>query len=361
MSMELYDKEWEVFQIYDIFEHTRGKRQIEANRKRGNIPYFSASKSNNGLTDFMLNPKFTIKSNAIIYSTFGDAYYVDKNFSTSDEITILRNKNLNRENALFICQSLNQNKSKYSFGRKAFSNKIGRDKILFPLNKNNEIDWDYMEKYTKSKIESKLEKYKKYALEQLSSLHFKKIDNLEDKDWHEFFFTDIFHNIQRGKRLTKGNQIKGEIPYVSSSALNNGVDNYIGNTKNVRKFSNCISLANSGSVGAAFYHPYEFVASDHVTHLKHKYMDEYVYLFITTIVSRLSEKYNFNREINDKRISREKILLPVNKDGLPDYEYMSQYTINMKYKKLKQYLDYLERQKARELWFAKRGIKALYF
>ncbi len=56
------------------------------------------------------------------------------------------------------------------------------------------------------------------------------------------------------------------------------------------------------------------------------------------------KKYNFNREINDKRISREKILLPVNDQEQPDYEYMEQYMKNLMYKKIKQYLEYIEKQ-----------------
>lgn len=43
------------------------------------------------------------------------------------------------------------------------------------------------------------------------------------------------------------------------------------------------------------------------------------------MVQRLSEKYSFNREINDERIKREKILLPVNKDGQIDFNLMSSF------------------------------------
>ncbi|OQA46737.1 MAG: Restriction enzyme BgcI subunit beta [Bacteroidetes bacterium ADurb.Bin302] len=99
-----------------------------------------------------------------------------------------------------------------------------------------------------------------------------------------------------------------------------------------------MTIANSGSVGASYYHSYEFVASDHVTHLKNDKMNKYIYLFIATLTNRFSEKYNFNREINDRRISREKIILPVNKKNEPDYEYMEQYIKNLMIKKYKQYL-----------------------
>lgn len=143
--------------------------------------------------------------------------------------------------------------------------------------------------------------------------------------WKEFFLKDIFVVAQRGKRLTKVNQIYGSKAYVSSTASSNGIDGFIGNSEGVRAFANCLTIANSGSVGASFYHPYEFVASDHVTHLKNDSFGPLVYLFIATQTGRLSEKYNFNREINDKRISREKVMLPIGVDGEPDHAYMEQF------------------------------------
>ena len=41
------------------------------------------------------------------------------------------------------------------------------------------------------------------------------------------------------------------------------------------------------------------------------------------IINRLSEKYSFNREINDERIKREKLLLPVDDNGDIDFAFMS--------------------------------------
>ena len=115
------------------------------------------------------------------------------------------------------------------------------------------------------------------------------------------------------------------MPYVSSSGLNNGVDDFVNNKEGVRIFEECLSLANSGSVGSTFYHPYKYVASDHVTKLKNKEYNKYIYLYLATITSRLSEKYSYNREINEGRLNREKMIVPINKSGLPDYKYMESY------------------------------------
>lgn len=165
-------------------------------------------------------------------------------------------------------------------------------------------------------------------------------NKLVEKEWREFFVSEIFTKIQRGKRLTKGNQQNGEVPYVSSTAANNGVDNFIGNSKGVRTFENCLTLANSGSVGSTFFHHYTFVASDHVTALILERPNKYIYLFLSGIIRRLEEKYSFNREINDKRIQREKILLPVNSDGLPDWQFMEDFMKHIERDKIAAVLSY---------------------
>ena len=166
---------------------------------------------------------------------------------------------------------------------------------------------------------------------------------LDEMKWKAFDIGEVFPVIQRGKRLKTDDHILGQTPYVSSSSIQNGVDNFVSNTDGVRRFENCLTLANSGSVGETFYQPFEFVASDHVTKLENPSFDKYVYLFIATIVKRLSEKYGFNREINDSRLRREIIMLPVNEEGLPDYDFMSAYMKRMEHEMQRRYLAYLEK------------------
>lgn len=119
------------------------------------------------------------------------------------------------------------------------------------------------------------------------------------------------------------------------------MDNFIGNSTNIRKYSNNLSLANSGSVGSCFYHCYEYIASDHITALTSENADEYIYKFMATIISRLEEKYSFNREINDKRISREKLFLPIDNNGNPHWEYMSNFVKRLEKENTKQIIDYM--------------------
>lgn len=146
---QLEVKKWKEFKIKDVFEIIRGKRLIEIDRIKGDIPYYSASDYDNGLTDKISNPLF-VEKDALIYTTFGKCYYVENEFTASDEISILKNKYLNIYNGLFISTIITQNKYKYSFGRKAFENKFSDDIIKLPINEKEQIDFEFMENYIKS-------------------------------------------------------------------------------------------------------------------------------------------------------------------------------------------------------------------
>jgi len=151
IKVRLTDRRWKKFKISDIFKIYRGKRLKAADHMPGDLSYYSASKENNGITDYISNPLF-VDNNAIIFSTFGDAYYVENDFTASDEISILKLKNnlLNRYNGLFLATILHQLQEKFSFGRKAFLSAFVEEKINLPVNDKSQPDYQFMEDYIKS-------------------------------------------------------------------------------------------------------------------------------------------------------------------------------------------------------------------
>lgn len=149
-----------------------------------------------------------------------------------------------------------------------------------------------------------------------------------NKNWAEFDFCEVFF-FKRGKRLISLDQINGEVVYISSTKKNNGIDNYITPPDFMTIYNCAMTLNNSGSVGYCFFHPYDFVASDHCTVIK--ILDEsitlnkYIALFLKPIIESMKVKYNFAREISDERLGKEKINLPINGKGKPDWSYMESY------------------------------------
>jgi hypothetical protein len=336
---------WGEFRIKDLFEIETVKGKPIESYKKGNIPYVSTAATNNAVINFIEKEKNIITSAFAITVDpikgtcfFHDYDFVGRGFSGAS-VNVLRNINLNKYNGMFICSSIEKtSKLKASYGYLFNSNRLKMGVILLPIDSNNNPNWKFMEDYIKQEMKAQSQKVITYYENKLSKLGYELLDL--EVEWKEFFFKDIFKEIKRGKRLTKSNQVDGIIPYVSSTSINNGVDNFIGNNENVRMYSKNLSLANSGSVGSCFYHHYEYVASDHVTALSLEKSDEYIYKFMSAIISRLEEKYSFNREINDKRISREKLFLPVDKNGEPHWEYMSNFVKKLEKENIEKILNF---------------------
>ena len=151
------------------------------------------------------------------------------------------------------------------------------------------------------------------------------MNTVDTSEWGLFDFKSVF-NYQRGKRLVTLDQIDGDIPYISSSKANNGIDNYIDPPDFMQIHENAITLNNSGSVGYCFYHQYKFVCSDHCTVITIKdklvKMTPKIALFLKPVIESMKPKYNFAREISDFRLGKEKIRLPKNNERGPDWKYM---------------------------------------
>lgn len=346
--MLLSDREWREFSFKDIGIKTMNSKAYHSDEvieQTKGIVYVTRTGKNNGLTAIVKNKahyKITPKNTMSYGAENADFFYHPYNYITGNKMYYLSSNSFNKYLCLFLKMIFSNSVNDcFSFGYGMIPARLMRKKFLLPINSDNNPDYAFMEAYAKEQESKKKQEYINYVKKIIEKLEYKEVPALNEKVWSGFFITEIFNEVQRGKRLIKLNQIDGDSPYVSSTALNNGIDNFISNVNGVHCFEDCISLANSGSVGSSFYHPYVFVASDHITHLKNKQFNKYVYLFIATLTNRLSGKYNFNREINDTRISREKIVLPINKDLQPDYAYMEQYAKNIEYKKIMQYLDYL--------------------
>ena len=146
------------------------------------------------------------------------------------------------------------------------------------------------------------------------------------KNFRYFRFDEVFDH-KRGRRLISQNQEPGEIAYISSSANNNGLDNYINPPAYMTIYKNKLTLSNSGSVGYLFYHDYEFVASDHVMVIwpKERELTKSTALFLKPIFEHIRYRYNFGREITDARLPRERLYLPIDEHGQPDWEFMDSY------------------------------------
>lgn len=162
--------------------------------------------------------------------------------------------------------------------------------------------------------------------------------DLKNREWGEFEIGEIF-NIDSGKRLTKAEMKKGKTPFVGASDSNNGITEFISNSNNSLD-CNVLGVNYNGSVGENFYHPYKALFSDDVKRfsLKKANGNKFVYLFLKVTLLKQKTKYQYGYKFNEKRMLKQKIMLPINSVGQPDYEYMENYMKKMEYEKLTKYM-----------------------
>jgi len=364
-KLTLDSVEWKEFKLIDLFDIKDGYYNKKPPAEiGGEIPFLGATQSNNGITGFYSaetinrydkvgkvsskdKEKRIFAGNCLAVTnngSVGNVYYQKSRFTCSHDVTpiYLKNYKLNHNLAQFLIPLLKKSGESFEYGKKWRPIRMKKSRIQLPIDSNGNPHWQFMEDYIKQERKKQAIQIRNYYEPKMLKLA-GELAGLEEVEWKEFKFTDIFTKIQRGKRLTKGNQVEGDIPYISSTATNNGVDNFISNEEKVRKFDNCLTLANSGSVGSCFYQQYEFVASDHVTALQNKDFSKGVYLFLSSVIKRLEEKYSFNREINDARISRETVILPVDTTGNPNWQYMEDYVKRLELEQLENVLEYIYR------------------
>ncbi|MCL2842846.1 MAG: restriction endonuclease subunit S [Oscillospiraceae bacterium] len=154
--------------------------------------------------------------------------------------------------------------------------------------------------------------------------------SLETDKWEEFSLNELFFITTSADRNLL-NSDTGTTPYVASSSEHNGITAYIDATPSQQP--NTLTIARNGSVGATFYQAKAYCASpDDVRILTPRFhMDQYVGLFLKTIIRQEKFKYGYGRKLGSKRIEKIKVRLPVTPQGVPDWGYMESYIKSLPY------------------------------
>ena len=150
------------------------------------------------------------------------------------------------------------------------------------------------------------------------------------KKWKHFDLLQLFE-IENGKDNSDENNPEnkgGKIPLVIASSNYNGIGYYIKESKKI--FSkNCITLVNQGdgASGIAKAHNYDFAATTSVSVLSNPNLNTSINLFISTVMSKLHDLFDYTYSMSLNRLRKVKIFLPA-KNGEPDWKYMEKYIEN---------------------------------
>ena len=152
--------------------------------------------------------------------------------------------------------------------------------------------------------------------------------SIETSNWEWFRISDIF-KCNTTKHAIQQELSNGPTPFVTRSADNNGISGYINPENCTLNEPNCITIGAEGMY--AFYQPKDFVTGVKVYTLRHDQLNAYNALFLCTLLNQEVYRYNYgNARILDK-IKKERIKLPVDAEGNPDWQWMEDYIKGLPY------------------------------
>ena len=226
-----------------------------------------------------------------------------------------------------------------------------KSKLMLPVTDSCEPDYAYMAEYAQQMRDTVLAKYRAYVEERIAELgEAVEIPALVEKEWKEFRIGELFE-VSRPKARNKDDYDLGDIPFVASGAMNNGVMKCCKTREGEQlDASNCITV--SPVDGSSFYQPMDFLgrggAGSSILMLRNDGLNLLCGEFMARMIQQTCSKYSYGHMGNKDSIKRERVMLPVDDDGKPDYAYMEQYVKNVMLRKYEQYLAFIDKQNAAE-------------
>ena len=369
----LSEKEWKAFPINTEFRMKKqgnvptGALVSNSVLKDGMYPRIRVTSRNNGINGFTNicdDKNYRAYSNFVSMSFLGNAFYHPYTASLDMKVHCLQYKNieLNPAMGLFTVTMAERIASGTNYGNQLSSNDLAAKQILLPVDDRGNPDYTYMTLYSTEVRRGMLVRYKNFIAGQLSQLEHKDIPALDEKEWKQFGFAEVF-DIKKGFYNKKPEADgTGTIPFLGATDSNNGVTRFLTleeiehgtktgdlhNSPLEKKLfpGRAIAVTNNGSVGHAFYQATEFTCSHDINplYLRDHEMSREEACFLIKAIEQQGILFQYARKWRPIRMVKSKIMLPVDDKGNPDYEYMEQYAKNMILRKYEQYLAFINRQ-----------------
>lgn len=316
---------WKEYEIGKLFEISRPVTRSQAKYSEGNIPFVASGNFNNGVVKYCEPEKDEVLDgkNCITVSPLdGSAFYQPDDFlgrgGAGSAILMLRNPNLDEKNGLFLATAIRASLTKYTYSDQLNSQTIASENIEIPVDSHGCPDWAYMDSFM-----AEVMKESEACLVRLRLTDEKKTA-IALSQWKEFEIGKLFA-IVKGTRLTKANMREGKNRFIGSSAMNNGLTTRIANNEKLHP-ANTITVCYNGSVGETFYQDEPFWASDDVNVLYPKFtMSKNIGLFLAPLIRSVGQRYAFVDKWRMNVMEKDRIKLPVDSQGEPDWKYMDAY------------------------------------
>ena len=352
-KLKLTDVEWGEFFIggsnglFDITSTKSGIDKNKLNNEVGFIPYITRTDMQNGINMFITdkqNNRYNIDEGNVI--TIGldtqTVFYQPTAFYTGQNIQVLRNKNLNKYTAMFIIPSIKIQMQKFNWGGNgATLGRLNRTRLILPINSQGQPNWQFMEDYIKQEQKQQAQKVIDYYERKLVELA-GDVVGFDKVEWKEFSVGELF-DIKIGKNIdgNKVDRVNGETAYITRKENTNGLDGFVNyDSEFLNSIYPVITIGNE--TAEPYVQEFPFFTGTKVNILLPKFkMDTAILKYIATSLRQHKGKYSYSFTINSTRLKKQNILLPADKNGNPDFQYMSDFVKKLELDKVQEVLEYI--------------------
>ena len=338
---KIEELKWHEYILSELFEITSTKSSIDRNKLTGELgdyPYVTRSDTDNGMDSFIGKQSEYIRDEGNVITIGLDTqtvFYQPADFYTGQNIQVLRNEHLNKYVAMFIVPLIKKQMKKFNWGGNgATLGRLRKVTLLLPSTECKVPDYEYMEEYMKQVEVRILKKYKNY----LKAKEIKAVRKKITCDHWKEFPINVIGEILSGHDIYESERIEGNNPYVTATALQNGIGYFVGNVNNTLS-EDCISVNRNGSVGYAFFHPYKALFGNDTRRISPHNHNRWANFFITRAITHQKDKYGYGLKLGTERLKKQIVVLPATEENEPDYKYMENYMRNVEYRLLKRYID----------------------
>ena len=352
-KLKLTDVEWGEFFIggsNGLFDITSTKSGIDKNKLNidvGLIPYITRTDMQNGINMFITdkqNNRYNIDEGNVI--TIGldtqTVFYQPTAFYTGQNIQVLRNNNLNKYTAMFIIPSIKIQMQKFNWGGNgATLGRLNRTRLILPINSQGQPNWQFMEDYIKQEQKQQAQKIIDYYERKLVELA-GDVVGLDKVEWKEFSVGELF-DIKIGKNIdgNKVDRVNGGTAYITRKENTNGLDGFVNyDSEFLNSIYPVITIGNE--TAEPYVQDFPFFTGTKVNILLPKFkMDTSILKYIATSLQQHKGKYSYSFTINSTRLKKQNILLPADKNGNPNFQYMSDFVKKLELDKVQEVLEYI--------------------
>jgi hypothetical protein len=346
----LQSVEWGEFTFKSIFNKiVQGRRLKKDDQIAGDIPFIMAGTTNAGVVNYISNPVVCFPKNSITVDIFGNVFYRDYDFGAGDDTGVYwsSEKEYSKESMLFFAISMEKALSgKFSFGKKLRSSQSLDFKLQLPV-ENGKINFSFIEKFI---AELEAERIAELEAERIAELEAylvatglkdyiltgdeqTAIDRLNTTTWDTFKIEDVLvwqKNISELNPLHLDSLTVSEekkYPFYGQATNNNGIIEYrhLKNEVLNNKLGKPTILIHSNNQNTVYLDTPFYLKDGHgaTSVLQSEDLDKMTAQFLMNSIKKvILQKYSYNAKATKIELKNTEIILPVNSDNAPDYNYM---------------------------------------